>query len=79
MSSAAHHPALCLLDVWLDLLLGLLGIEPSSLLLESGVEQRVCVCVCVCVCAHACMCGWEMLVSVWMSEWGGCLVLHACN
>ena len=56
VSSAAHHPALCLLDVWLDLLLGLLGIEPSSLLLEPGVEQRVCVCVCVCVCTHEHVC-----------------------
>ena len=45
---SAHHPALCLLDVWLDLLLGFLGTEPSSLLLEPGVEHRVCVCV---VCA----------------------------
>ena len=44
---SAHHPALCLLDVWLDLLLGLLGTEPSSLLLEPGVEHRVCVCVSV--------------------------------
>ena len=34
MSSAAHHPALCLLDIWLDLHLGLLGMEPSSLLLD---------------------------------------------
>ena len=45
MSFAAHHPALSLLDVWLDLLLGLLGTEPSSLLLEPGVEHRVYVCV----------------------------------
>ena len=46
---SAHHPALCLLDVWLDLLLGLLGTEPSSLLLEPGVEHRVYVCVSLCV------------------------------
>ena len=46
-SSAAHHPALCLFDIWMDLLLGLLGTEPSSLLLEPGVEHRVCVCVSV--------------------------------
>ena len=44
-SSAAHHPALCLFDIWMDLLLGLLGTEPSSLLLEPGVEHRVYVCV----------------------------------
>ena len=52
---SAHHPALCLLDVWLDLLLGLLGTEPSSLLLEPGVEHRVYVCVSVCV--SVCVCG----------------------
>ena len=46
---SAHHPALSLLDVWLDLLLGLLGTEPSSLLPEPGVEHRLCVCVCVSV------------------------------
>ena len=34
MSSAAHHPALCLLDIWLDLHLGLLGKEPSLFLLD---------------------------------------------
>ena len=34
MSSAAHHPDLCLLDIWLDLHLGLLGKEPSCPLLE---------------------------------------------
>ena len=44
---SAHHPALSLLDIWLDLLLGLLGTEPSSLLPEPGVEHRLCVCVCL--------------------------------
>ena len=34
MSSSAHHPTLYLLDIRLDLHLGLLGMEPSSLLLE---------------------------------------------
>ena len=56
--SAAYHPALCLLDIWMDLLLGLLGTEPSSLLLEPGVEHRMCVCVRACMCAHE----WKMLV-----------------
>ena len=69
---SAHHPALRLLDVWLDLLLGLLGTEPSSVLLEPGVEHWVCVSVCVCVCE------WKMLVFVWMS-WHRGLVLHDCN
>ena len=67
---SAHHPALCLLDVWLDLVLGLLGTEPSSLLLEPGVEHWVCVSVCVYE--------WKMLVFVWMS-WHRGLVLHDCN
>ena len=64
---SAHHPALCLLDVWLDLLLWLLGTEPSSLLLDPGVEHRVCVCVCVWL-GNACQC-----VDAWM---GGSLALH---
>ena len=42
---SAHHPALCLLDIWLDLLLGLLDAEPSPLLLDPGAKHRVCVCV----------------------------------
>ena len=65
----AHHPALCLLDIWLDLLLGLLGTEPSSLLLEPGVEHGVYLCA---VCAwveNACPHGWVR----------GRLVLHDCN
>ena len=84
---SAHHPALSLLDVWLDLLLGLLGTEPSSLLLEPEVEHRVYLCA---VCAwveNACLCtdelegGWcYMTVTEWTcrSDWRdcGCVTPH---
>ena len=73
MSSAAHHPALCLLDIWLDLYLGLLGKEPSSLLLELKWSilcvSVLRVCVCVCECKHLSKCSWV----------GGRLVLYDCN
>ena len=38
--------------------------SPFSLTLEWGK---------VCVCVRACVCGWEMLVNVWTSEWVGVL------
>ena len=69
--SAAYHPALCLLDIWMDLLLGLLGTEPSSLLLEPGVEHRMCVCVCMPACVH--------MSGKCLSECRGRLVLRDCN
>ena len=50
-SSAAHHPALCLLDIRLDLHLGLLGMEPNPLLLD--LEWRT-LCVSV-LCVHVCV------------------------
>lgn len=50
-------PVLCLFDLGLGLLLGLLGNEPSSLFLDPGSGAggvRVCGCGCVCVggCGH---------------------------
>ena len=56
LSPAAHHPALGPFDMWLGLLLGLLGTEPAPFSLTMEVEHSVCVCVCVCV---------------WLSEGGG--------
>ena len=57
MSSSAHHPTLYLLDIRLDLHLGLLGMEPSSLLLELE-WSTLCVSVlrvCVCVNGNTCL------------------------
>ena len=50
-SSAAHHPALCLLDIRLDLHLGLLGMEHSSLLLDLE-WSTLCVSL---LCVHVCV------------------------
>ena len=70
MSSSAHHPTLYLLDIRLDLHLGLLGIEPSSLLLELE-WSTLCVSV---LCVHVCVCEWKCFSECsWV---GGRLVLH---
>ena len=51
VSSSAHHPALCLLDIRLDLHLGLLGMELLDL-----EWSTLCVSV-----LHVCVCEWKYL------------------